>query len=100
MRCGYNHGSWHCPAMGKMCCVCKGVGHFGVMCCSTPIDAQVQPVDIEAAYDDIVYAVGPLVVSDEVEEETRPVEQSFHIGTVDGEGAAWITEVLTNRSPI
>ena len=50
-------------------------------------------------YDDIVYAVGPSVVEDEVEEETRPVEQSFHIGTVDG-GAAWIREVLTNGSPL
>ena len=67
---------------------------------STPIDAQVQPIDIGAAYDDIVCAVGPSVVKDDIDEETRPVEQSFHIGTVDGEGAAWITEVLTNGRPI
>ena len=25
-RCGYNHGSIRCPAMGKTCRICKGVG--------------------------------------------------------------------------
>ena len=105
-RCGYNHGSRRCPAMGKMCRICKGVGHFGVMCRSTLADAQVQPVYTEdtqeemAHTDDIVHAVGLLVIEDDGEAKTRSVEQTFHIGTIEGDGAAWMTELLTNVSPI
>ena len=51
--------------------------------------------------DDIVHhAVGPLVIEDEGEAKTRSVEQKFHFGTIEGDGAAWMTEVLTNGSPI
>ena len=73
---------------------------------STPADAQVQPVYTEDTQeemthtDDIVHAVGPLVIEDEGEAKTRSVEQTFHIGTIEGDGAAWMTEVLTNGSPI
>ena len=78
-RCGYNHGSRRCPAMGT-CRICKGVGHFGVMCRSTPADAQVQPVYTEDTQeemthtDDIVHPLGPLVIEDEGETKTRSVE--------------------------
>ena len=76
------------------------------MCRSTPADAQVQPVYTEdtqeemAHTDDIIHAVGPLIREDEGEAKTRSVEQTFYIGTIEGDGAAWMTEVLTNGSPI
>ena len=78
----------------------------GVMCRSTPADAQLQPVYTEdtqeemAHTDDIVHAVGPLVIEDEGEAKTRFVKQTLHIGMIEGDGAAWMTEVLTNGSPI
>ena len=50
--------------------------------------------------DDIVHAVGLLVIEDEGEAKARSIEQTLHIGTIEGDGAAWMTDVLTNRSPI
>ena len=91
-RCGYDHGNRRCPALGKTCRICKGVGHFEVMCRSTPADLQVQHVytgdtqEEMAHTDDIVYAVGPLVIEDEEKAKTRSVEQTFHIGTIECDG--------------
>ena len=93
-RCGYKHGTRRCPASGKSCHYCKGIGHFTSMC-RTKKAAKVQTVSRQTELgEDVVYAVGPQSLN-ETQNAKKDTTQTFHVDALDGKGLTWQFEMLT-----
>ena len=93
--CGYKHGTRRCPASGKSCHYCKGIGHFTSMC-RTKRAANVQAVlsQAEMGEEDVVYAVGPQSLNEtqKVKKNTSPM---FHVDALDVKGLTWQFDMIT-----
>ena len=94
-RCGWSHGTRRCPALGKTCHTCKGIGHFSTMCRTTSKKAKalVQPVSVE----DEVFAIGPIAEGlPNAQKNASADSKAFHVGAIDGPGASWRKSLSTN----
>ena len=94
-RCGYKHGTRRCPASGKSCHHCKGIGHFTSMC-RKKAAAKVQAVSrqSEMGEDDVVYAVGPQFLN-EMQEVANEAPPRFQVDALDSKGSTWQFEMIT-----
>ena len=94
-RCGYKHGARRCPALGKTCYSCKGIGRFTSMC-RTKKGATVQTVsqDTEEGGEDVVYTVGPQSPSNE--EAARDDAPRFEVDTLGTKGPTWQCDLMTD----
>lgn len=99
-RCGYLHGSRRCPANGKTCHVCKGTGHFASMCRSKKSHVQVVQTDDleELSAVDFVSVERGLHPENQAPSDnaTATVGDTFLVGSIEGEGATWRAQLLTN----
>ena len=94
-RCGWSHGTRRCPALGKTCHTCKGIGHFSTMCRTTikKAKALVQPVSVE----DEVFAIRPIAEGvPDAQKNASADSKVFHVGAIDGPGASWRQSLSTN----
>ena len=99
-RCGYVHGSKPCPANGKPCHICKGLGHFASMC-MTKLKSNVQNLHSIAGVqvpDERETTSGLEMPSDKfsTEEKTLSSVPSFFVGNVAGAGSSWQRPIMIN----
>ena len=116
--CGYVHGAKRCPARGKTCNVCRGLGHFASVCKTKKTNVQaIQPEELAVSvpisaredleYRDCAYTAGVTSGSNEGELENTVTTSShspssFQIGALDGAAVekTWKLRMIANSLPI